>query len=709
MADKMIIRSACRMCHGGCGVLVHIDDGRVVNIKGDPDSPLNQGRMCPKGLASIEHLYHPDRLKFPLKRAGSRGEGKWQRITWEQALETIVSKIQSISEKYGTEAIAIAQGTGRHHFHHVLRFANVLGTPNWCEPGTAQCFIPRVLAGVMTYGGLPVCDYYGEVNPQCLLVWGHNPVISGPDGEIQFRVKDCMKKGTRLIVVDPRRNEIAAKADLWLQIRPGTDAALAMSMMNVIINESQYDKDFVDKWSVGFDALAERVGPCTPQWAESITWIPANQIREAAMMYAQTKPAALEWGVALEHTPNCFQTVRAVAILPGITGNIDVPGGSILGMNIMPDAPILSETLSDEMKNKRMGAEQYKILCGRNSLFPSAHIPTLLNAMRTGNPYPVKGFLLFGNNGLLGFADSRRVYESMMKLDFILSMDLYMTPTAELADIVLPAASWLELDEMAPLPIGAPHVVLVQQKAVRLWECRSDEEVLVDLARRLNLACGTESVEEIYNLQLASAGMVYPEFKGLTFDDLRERGYISVPIKYRKYEQGGFMTISGKAEFSAGLVAAEGYDPLPSYSEPPESPASSPELIKNYPYVLTTGGRSMYFFHSEFRQIPSLRKKHQNPIVEIHPETAKSNGVVDGDWVWIESPRDRIRQIVKITDGIDPRVVNVQHGWWYPEKTSPDHGVWESNANVLTSMDPPYDPAMGTYQFRALLCRISKC
>lgn len=709
MADKKIIRSACRMCHGGCGVLVHVQDGRVIKIEGDHASPLNQGRMCPKGLASIEHLYHPDRLKFPLKRAGGRGDGKWQRITWEQALETIVSRIQSISEKYGTEAIAIAQGTGRHHFHHVLRFANALGTPNWCEPGTAQCFIPRVLAGVMTYGGLPVCDYYGEVNPQCLLVWGHNPVISGPDGEIQFRVKDCIKKGTRLIVIDPRRTEMAAKADLWLQIRPGTDAALAMSMINVIINESLFDKEFVDKWSVGFDELAERVGPCTPQWAEPITWIPADRIRETARMYAQTKPAALEWGVALEHTPNCFQTVRAVAILPGITGNIDVPGGSILGMNIMPDAPILSETLSDEMKNKRMGSEQYRILCGRNSLFPSAHIPTLLNAMQTGNPYPVKGFLLFGNNGLLGFADSRRVYESMMKLDFIVSMDLYMTPTAELADIVLPAASWLELDEMAPLPIGAPHVVLVQQKAVRLWECRSDEEVLADLARRLGLACGTESVEEIYNLQLAVAGAVYPEFKGLTFDDLRERGFISVPIKYRKYEQGGFMTISGKAEFSAGLIAAEGYDPLPYYVEPPESPESSPELLKNYPYVLTTGGRSMYFFHSEFRQIPSLRKKHKTPIVEIHPETAKSNGIVDGDWVWIESPRGRIRQRVKITDGIDPRVINVQHGWWYPEKTSPDHGVWESNANVLTSMDPPYDPAMGTYQLRALLCRISKC
>jgi len=173
-----IYKSACRMCHGGCGVLVLVEDGKVVKVKGDPESPLNKGKLCPKGAASVENLYHPDRLKYPMKRAGRRGEGKWQRISWDEALDTLVGRINEIKESHGIESVGVGMGTGRHHFMHVLRFANALGTPNWCEPGTAQCFIPRVLTGVMTYGDLPVCDYYGDVNPACVLVWGHNPTES---------------------------------------------------------------------------------------------------------------------------------------------------------------------------------------------------------------------------------------------------------------------------------------------------------------------------------------------------------------------------------------------------------------------------------------------------------------------------------------------------------------------------------------------------
>ena len=172
-----IVRSACRMCHGGCGLLVHVKDGKVVKIQGDPESPLNKGKICPKGAASIEHLYHPDRMKYPLKRAGERGEGKWDRISWDEALDTIADRLKKIDEQYGPESIALGQGTGRHHFRHTVRFANALGTPNWCEPGTAQCFIPRIMAGRMTYGELPICDYYGEVNPQCLLV---SQLFKGP-------------------------------------------------------------------------------------------------------------------------------------------------------------------------------------------------------------------------------------------------------------------------------------------------------------------------------------------------------------------------------------------------------------------------------------------------------------------------------------------------------------------------------------------------
>jgi len=701
MADGIkVYKSTCRMCHGGCGVLIQVDNGKVVKITGDPESPLNKGKLCPKGLASIEHLYNPNRLKYPLKRIGKRGKGKWERISWDEALNTIVKKIQEVRENYGPESIAIGQGTGRHHFFHTIRFANALGTPNWCEPGMAQCFFPRVLAGIMTYGDLPVCDYYGEVNPACVLVWGHNPAISGPDGELQFPLKECIKKGTKLIVIDPRQTELAEKAELWLRIRPGTDDALALSMINVILKEELYDKGFVEQWTVGFDRLTRRVFEYTPEWAETITWVPAEQIKAAARMFAKTKPATLEWGCALEHTPNCLQTVRAVALIPAITGNIDIPGGWILGMHLIQTLPILLQgKLPDAMKDKRMGADTFKVLCGSDALFPTAHIPTLFRAMRTEEPYPVKAFLVFGNNALVTYANSKEVYKSLRKLDFFMVMDIYMTPTAELADIVLPAATWLEVDQVVGLPFVANNVVQVQQKVVEMWECRPDEDVFIELARRLNLESGTEPLEEILSKQLKPLG--------ITFDELKNKNYIVAPMKYRKFEKRKFATLSGKVELYSSFLERNGYDPLPYYQEPPESPISTPDLAKEYPLILTTGGRIQHFFCSEHRQIPTLRRGQPDPIVEINPETAAKLNIEEGDWVWIETPRGRIQQQAKFTQ-IHPRVVNVQFGWWFPEEEGPEYGVWKSNANMLTSNAPPYDPALGTYQLRALLCKVYK-
>lgn len=708
MKTSKVIKTACRMCHGGCGALVYLENDKVVKIKPDPDSPISKGRMCIKGLKSIEQLYHPDRLKYPLKRAGKRGEGKWERITWDEAYDVIAEKINEIKEKHGIEAVAVAQGTGRHHFHHTVRFINALGTPNWVEPGTAQCFFPRVKTGEMTYGCLPVVDYYSEVNPECILVWGHNPIVSGADCESQFKIRDAIRKGSKLIVIDPREIELAKKADLWLQVRPGTDDALALSILNVIINENLYDKEFVEKWTVGFEQLKEHVQQYTPEWAEKVTWVEAEKIKQAARLFAKSKPATLEWGVALEQTPNCFQTVRAVSLIPGITGNFDVPGGWIEGMHLVPDPEVHTDKLPNEMKLKRLGESQFRVLAGAHNEFPSAHIPTLFKAMSTGEPYPVKAFLLFGNNGLLGFANTKETYKTLMGLDFICAMDLFMTPTCELADIILPAASWLELDQLFGVPSLAAHVVLVQKKVTRTWECKADEEVFCELANKLGLDYGAKTPEDIFNEQLSVTSKNFKQFKDIDFKQLKEKNYISVPIEYKKYEKRGFNTPSGKMEICSSVLKSLGYEPLPYYQEPPESPVSQPKLAKQYPLILTTGGRVPNFFHSENRQMPSLRKGHPDPVVEIHPEAAKKFGIKDGDWVYIESPRGRITQKAKLTEGIDQNVVNCQHGWWYPEIKTPDHGVWKSNANVLTNNKAPYDPIMGTYQLRALLCRIYK-
>ena len=697
-----VLKSVCRSCHGGCGVLLHVRGDRLVKVEGDRESPLNHGRLCPIGTVTLDLVYHPDRLQYPQRRVGARGSGQWHRISWDQALDEISERLLAIRDQFGAEAIALGTGTGRHHIRWVSRFGHALGTPNWCEPGFAQCFHPRVNTCILTFGDFPVSDYTGDVSPACIMFWGHNPTNSGPDGETRFNVLEALDHKPKIIVIDPRQTDLAKRADVWLQVRPGVDDALALSMLNVIIGEKLYDDLFVARWTHGFEALRERVRDYSPEWAEPITWVAADKIRAAARLFATTKPALLEWGCAIEHTPKCIQTVRAVSMLPALTANIDIPGGWVFGMHGLGRFPSLIENLTPEANAKRLGADHFKLLGGEGADLPAAHIPTLLRAMREGQPYPVKAFLVFGNNTLSTYANASLVYDSLMKLDFMVCADLFMTPTAELADIVLPAASWPELNQLAGLPTIAANVVLAQQKAVRIGECKSDEEIFVDLARRMKLPVGTEPVEDVLDAQLAAGDV------GITFDELKQRGFFKVPFKYRKYENGGFKTPTGKIELYSTRFEALGYPPLPYYEEPPESPISSPEVARDYPLVLTTGGRIPFFFNSEHRQIANLRKARRHPVAEIHPTTAARYGIVEGNWMWVETRRGRMQQKAKLTSGIDPRVIHVEHGWWFPEEPAPEYGIWKSNVNLLTDNQAPYDPAMGTYQLRALLCRVAR-
>lgn len=698
--NEQVFKSVCRICHGGCGALVYVKDGRVVEVKPDLDSPMSKGWMCVRGLHSPEIANHPDRLKKPLKRKGERGSCNWEEISWEQALDEIYRLLDTFRMETGSESIALGQGTGRHHYMHTVRFANALGTPNWYEPGLAQCFIPRIAISHLTYGGFVTADYYSDVNPKCILFWGHNPVVSGADGELAVSVKRALDKGALGICVDPRKSETAKSCKFWLALRPGTDAALALAMIHVIIKESLYDKEFVEKWTVGFEDLKDHVSANTPEWAQEITGIKACDIIEAARTYASNKPAVLEWGVAIEQTPNCLQTVRALAILRALTGNIDIPGADILGMNIIRNYPTLRDKLPKEAAAKRLGASEFKLLGGFRAVMPSAHIPSLFKAMRTGEPYRIRALLIFGSNPLATVANPKEVYESLQKLDLFVVTDLFMTPTAAFADYILPAAFWTEVDQIIGYPLAAENMVMSQQKTSVTPECRQDEWIMNELSKRLNLTESEQSLEDVFNYQL--------EPLGVTYQGLKEKGFIYPPHEYRKYEKKGFSTPSGKVELYSKALEKMGYEPLPVYKEPPESPVQTPELAKEFPYVLTTGSRRREFFHSEHRQIASLRKLRPNPIVEIHLDAAAKAGIKQGDWVKVSSIRGSIKMKAQVTEDIKPDVINIEHGWWFPEKPGPEYGIWESNANILTSNQPPYDPAFGTYQLRGLLCRIDK-
>lgn len=647
MDEVKRIRTACRSCHGGCGVIAHVKDGKVIKVEGDPGSPISHGSMCSKGLAILQLAYHPDRVLYPMKR----NDKGWKRISWDVALDTIAERFKEVIEAHGPESIVIGQGTGRDYESFLYRFANLLGTPNVLTAGH-QCYVSRIGATLITCGNLPVCDYEGE--PKCIVVWACNPLWTNPDEYKAEGFWRAYKKGSRLIVVDPRKGFLANRADLWLQLRPGTDAALAMGFLNVIIEEGLYDREFVEKYIHGWDAFVKRVREYPLDRVEEITWVGRDLIREAARVYASTKPACIQWGVPIEQTLNCTDANRLLTALMAVTGNLDVPGGNVFF--VPPPVRRVSEfsrhrDLSPEQRKKRLGGEQYKLASRVALISPKA----AWDAILTGEPYPLKAGLLCGTNPVMTRANAKEVYEALKKLGFLTVIDFFLTPTAELADIFLPAATWLEQDYVGDFWKRHGYVV-ARQKAVEIGECWQDHKIFQELGKTMGQeAYWWDRLEDALNYML--------EPSGLTWDEFKEKGYLKGKQTYRKYEEKGFSTPTGKVELYSTTLDKWGRDPLPSYREIPESPISKPDLLDRYPYILNAGLRTPTFFHSANYMVPWLREIRPDPIVEIHPETAKRHGIEEGQWVYIESPRGRIRQRAKLNNGIDPRVIVAEHGW----------------------------------------------
>ncbi len=709
MQSTQVLKSTCVSCHGGCGVLVTTENGVITYLEGDPDSPT-KGTMCAKGLASLQNINHTNRLHYPLKRVGKRGEGKWERISWDEALDTISDKARHYIKKYGPNAVSNSQGTGRGYVRYTARLGKSIGTGNANWGSAHICFFPRLQAFFSMFGFPRLyCDYHGWGGefPKTQISWAKQIEISNADGEMGVWFLDSLKHAENLIVIDPRATAITSRATLWLQIRPGTDAALALGMLNVIINEGLYDKEFVDKWTHGFDKLTERVRDFTPAKAEEITWIPKEKIIEAARIFATQKPGCIQMGEPLDAMHNSHSNGLAIMALLAVTGNVERPG-SMVSWLPPESGPLedfhmeINENVLRENLESGIGHQEYRLMT------PGfANAEKVLKQLREGK-CPIKMLYQHGGNFLFSNANTKNVYKGLLNLEFIAVADQYMSTLCEMADIVLPVAHWLEDDDI--WDFHPRFLIRAINKAVDPpGEARSSAWIYLEIGKRIAPEYWPwKTVEEMLDYQLRKAKIKWKDFKEMGM--LARMGEDQPYYKYKTdiwRKGGGFPTKTGKVELYSTMLEEMGYDPLPYYEEPSESYYSTPELSKEYPLILNTGGRIPYHFHSQYTNLPWIRELQNYPRVQIHPDTARQHGIKEGDWVWIESPRGRIRQVANLFGGIDPRVVVVQASFCYWEKEGHARFL-TSNANVLTDDAGPYDPAVGSVNLRALLCKIYK-
>ena len=677
----------CHVCPGHCSVKAIVEDGKVVDIIPDKESGL-PNELCPvkKGRFLIpEVLHHPDRLKYPQKRVGARGEGKWERISWDEALDTIARKLLTLKETYGPESIAFGLGEPKGlEFAFAQRLASALGTPNVVTPGWC-CGIPSGMASTLTFGWNCVPDE--EHPPRLMVLWAiNNNHTSG--GMRRETFERAMDSGAKLIVVDPRKIDVASIADLWIRLRPGSDGALAMGLLKVIVDEKLYDEEFVDTWCAGFDALVEELKGFSLKDVEGVTWVPEKTIKEFARFYATTKPATIQWGNALDTSTTAFSGAKAISILRAITANLNVPGGEIF----LTPAPFLRSgkffLLSKFPRDREKAVgEEFKLAI--RSAFVPPH--AFVNSVLTGEPYRIRAGLFLLTNPILSYPDSKKTFEAFMRLEFTVVSELFMTPTAALADILLPAAWGMEHEELGYWPGWYEEIRAYPKLVDPPGEAWADTKWLNELAKRLGLREHFwESDEE------ALDDMLKPS--GFTYEDMKHKRVLHSKREYKKHD---YRTPSGKVEIYSKTAADFGYSPLPYW----KGVSDLPELTDEYPLLMTNAKEDVYML-TGYKHVASLRNMKPEPIVEMHPETAKKMGVNEGQLVYIETNKGKIVQRLALDDMLDPRTIVISFGWWFPEDRYTIYGWNKSNINILTRSEPPYDPGIGTVDLRGIPCKV---
>lgn len=711
----------CASCDAGCILKAEVRDGRVTRIKTTDIPPLTEN-VCIKGIYAPRNFANPDRVLHPLRRVGERGSGQWERVTWEAALDDIAARLRAVVERYGPEAFAVANSPWNTCSENgsARRFMNLLGAPNWIS-GVALCAGNTAAINRMVYGWFPFPDFF---QTQCIVLFGHNPKRHSWTPFYNF-IRGAEERGAKLIVLDPRKSESAERATLWLPLRAGTDAAMCLGWVNVIIEEGLYDRAFVERWTVGFDELKARVADYPLERVAAITGVDADLIRQAARMYATSGPAVIPWTPATDQQVSSTSAIRLHCTLRAITGNLDVPGGDVFTgflPGILPDADLEGhEFLSEAQRAKQLGsathpaftyrgtaalAEPTERVWGRkhaNVVHGSymASPPDVFRAMAHGTPYPVKATFSLGNNTLMGFANMKLIYQGIMNQDLFVVHEHVLTPTAQLADYVLPGDSWLERQHLWDGYGWIPFAQASEKAMEPPGECRDVYNFWRELAVRFGMEqhFPWKTVEEVIDHRLSPMGKTFAEFAATT-------PFYMPPQEYRKYEKAGFATPSGKVELASSVLRDLGFDPLPYYRAAPQPDAE-------YPLSLFVGVRDDEYFHSGQRHVPELRKRKPLPVTFLHPDDATTLGLAAGDWAEIATRTGAMKALVEVRPDMPRGLVRVPHGWWFPETAQgKEHlsSAWQFADGQLCSDSEEYlDREQGVPHLKGMPCRVARC
>jgi len=709
MTEKRVKKGLCGICPSGCGVEITMKGEQLHQIKPMEGHPL--GIVCTRGIHAEEVVYSPDRLRFPMKRVGNRGEGRLERISWEEAIEISARLIKGVVEKYGPESMAIFSGRGG--FEQSLldmfptggydticsNFVFPLGSPNTFSCSSLCNNSHRVIAPVATFGTSFDRLFPDFDRSERIVVWGSNPATDSPPIHLK-KILEAKARGAKITVIDPLRTYTAEKSDEWIGIRPGTDGALALGMIHVMMEKGLYDTAFADDWTHGLPELREYVNGFSPKVVEKITWVKAEKVVKMAESLARPRTSLL-LHTGLEYADSGVQNIRALLILWALSGNLDRPGGLVFRMR--QAFPLQRNRIEPPKGKPPIGSDRHPIYCDLNR---SGHFLEMPRAILKGDPYPIRGLVVLGGSIITAFPNPDQWRRSFKELDCLVVIDRFLTNEVLYADVVFPATTMFEITSYKWYP---GHLSFRERIVPPVGESKNDTLILAELAKALGYGDRYRQSEE------AVLEFAFKE-SPVTIEQVKSKpegvSLASPPMVYEKYKTGhlrkdgkpGFETPSGKFEISSNLLRKHGYEPLPIYEEPSEGPIGSPELAKEFPLVLTTGTRIQSAFRSQHLNIPGLLKLQDKPNILIHPEDAEPRSVRDGDRVWLKTKRGKVPFYAKVTDRIRKGVIEANMGGGGPLQPQP----WkEANVNELT--DPENrDPISGFPVFKALLCEVEK-